>query len=154
MRVNSHFWDSFVTIVIKHITKYIFLCKVNWKMLGIAILFLTTMLFYSLRLSIAFLHFAVFNDNFTEMYCVNKDKPEMQCNGKCHLMQETKDTIPQQKGLILNESLHQQIILFFNSNDNLVTKKEIHSIFKKNNFKYQIHYHYQFLGNIFHPPNL
>ena len=24
----------------------------------------------------------------TAKYCVNKDKPEMQCNGQCHLMKE------------------------------------------------------------------
>ena len=27
-------------------------------------------------------------DYITAKYCVNKDKPEMQCNGKCHLMKE------------------------------------------------------------------
>lgn len=27
----------------------------------------------------------------TQKYCVNKDKPKMHCNGKCHLMKQLSD---------------------------------------------------------------
>ena len=30
------------------------------------------------------------NESFTEKYCVNKDKPELKCNGKCHLKENLK----------------------------------------------------------------
>lgn len=36
----------------------------------------------------------------TELFCINKEKPKLQCNGKCHLMQEmnkvdeNKDDLP------------------------------------------------------------
>ncbi len=30
------------------------------------------------------------NESFTEKYCVNKDKPELKCNGKCHLKKSLK----------------------------------------------------------------
>lgn len=30
------------------------------------------------------------NKSFTEKYCVNKDKPELKCNGKCHLKESLK----------------------------------------------------------------
>lgn len=126
----------------------------NFKIIGIAFIFITAILFYSLRLSVVFLHYAVFNENFTEMYCINKDKPEMECNGKCHLMQETQENVPEQKGLILNESLHQNIQLFFSPKQELISKKQDLSIFKKDNFSYHNHYDYQFHGNIFRPPNV
>lgn len=30
-------------------------------------------------------------EGFTELYCENKEKPEMQCNGKCHLADQLAD---------------------------------------------------------------
>jgi hypothetical protein len=27
----------------------------------------------------------------TELFCINKDKPQLKCNGKCHLTQELKE---------------------------------------------------------------
>ncbi len=32
-------------------------------------------------------------NEIVEKYCVNKDKPELQCNGKCHLAQQIKTTV-------------------------------------------------------------
>jgi len=29
--------------------------------------------------------YSVDNQNFTEAFCENKDKPEMKCNGKCQM---------------------------------------------------------------------
>lgn len=31
------------------------------------------------------------NKTFTEKYCINKDKPELKCNGKCHLAKIAKE---------------------------------------------------------------
>ena len=33
------------------------------------------------------LHFAVYKSQITVLYCVNKDKPKLHCNGKCYLYQ-------------------------------------------------------------------
>lgn len=30
-------------------------------------------------------------EQFTELYCENKDKPELKCNGKCHLADQLAD---------------------------------------------------------------
>ncbi len=35
--------------------------------------------------SFFFGYYALFTDNFIETFCVNKDKPELQCDGKCFL---------------------------------------------------------------------
>ena len=45
----------------------------------------TLILFSSLRVSLTYAHYKLDPIGFIEKLCVNKDKPELQCNGKCHL---------------------------------------------------------------------
>lgn len=35
-----------------------------------------------------FVEYAINYDYISKVLCINKDKPELNCNGKCHLMQE------------------------------------------------------------------
>lgn len=44
-----------------------------------------TILFSSLRVSITYAHLYLDPVGFIEKLCENQDKPELQCNGKCHL---------------------------------------------------------------------
>jgi hypothetical protein len=43
------------------------------------------MLFNSLQLSFTYAYYYLDKADFIDMLCVNKDKPEMHCDGKCHL---------------------------------------------------------------------
>ncbi|WP_188649267.1 hypothetical protein [Yeosuana aromativorans] len=45
-----------------------------------------TMLFNSLQLSFTYAYYYLDKTDFIAMLCVNKDKPEMHCDGKCQLM--------------------------------------------------------------------
>lgn len=45
----------------------------------------STILFNSLRVSFTYGYYYLDTSDFIERLCENKDKPEMQCNGKCHL---------------------------------------------------------------------
>lgn len=101
-----------------------------------------------------FIHFAIFNENFTELYCVNKDKPEMECNGKCHLMQETQENVPVQDDVVLNESLHEQILLFIEGTITL-NLEETKVVFNtQDNFQFKQNYFFCYLKEVFHPPNV
>jgi len=42
----------------------------------------TTGLIYD---SAVYLNYLMHESEITELFCINKDEPEMQCNGKCHL---------------------------------------------------------------------
>ena len=42
--------------------------------------------------AVTYLDFTINQDFIAEFLCINKDKPAMQCNGKCHLAQELKQT--------------------------------------------------------------
>lgn len=45
----------------------------------------TLILFSSLRVSFTYAYYELDPVGFIERLCENKDKPELQCNGKCHL---------------------------------------------------------------------
>ncbi len=113
---------------------------------------LFTITFYSLRLSITFIQYAVFNDSFTEMYCVNTDKPELKCNGKCHLENELGDENSSSEPFFLDKNLHENIWLY-SGNYNLSLKQ-------KGSFmieicppqKLTLLYYFNYIETIFHPP--
>jgi len=48
------------------------------------------MLFNSVRISFTYLHYYLDPAGFIEKLCVNKDRPELKCNGKCYLMKVLK----------------------------------------------------------------
>ncbi|MEL0455164.1 hypothetical protein WJN01_02905 [Flavobacteriaceae bacterium SZ-1-7] len=56
----------------------------NWANL-IVFLLSTLMLYNSLKVSATYAYYSLDPVGFIEKLCENKDKPEMQCNGQCHL---------------------------------------------------------------------
>ncbi len=49
------------------------------------------MLLNSLRVPITYAYYYVDYEGFIEKYCINITKPELQCNGKCHLNKVVND---------------------------------------------------------------
>lgn len=58
---------------------------------GFLVTFLFSTLFYNVRFSYLVFFYSVDNKSFTEAFCENKDKPELHCNGSCHLKDVQKD---------------------------------------------------------------
>ena len=52
---------------------------------------------YNTRFSYFTYQYHFNNKEFTEKYCVNKDKPELKCNGKCELSKIAKAAEQEQK---------------------------------------------------------
>ncbi len=52
----------------------------------------------SLKIAGTIGYYAIFTEDFIENYCVNKERPELNCDGKCELskmlMKETSDDAP------------------------------------------------------------
>ncbi|MBW6481866.1 MAG: hypothetical protein K0B10_02280 [Vicingaceae bacterium] len=52
---------------------------------------LITILFSGIGVkSIITFHYFINQSEIIKLFCINKDKPELKCNGKCHLAQELK----------------------------------------------------------------
>jgi len=121
----------------------------NWKFI-LPILFSILILYNSLRVSFTYIYYNIDTAGFIEMLCVNKDKPELQCNGKCHLKKITKTN---------NEEKNQPIELIDFKNILLYNQKTQNYHFSENTFQNKVSYFYLNLYNFklmetcFHPPN-
>lgn len=63
---------------------------------GIAIFFAFLMLSVSCRELIQYAAFKFNQEYISDVFCINKDKPEMKCDGKCYL-KKTLDTAKEEK---------------------------------------------------------
>jgi len=121
------------------------------KLLSIILAFLIFSL--SIRDLFTYSYFVINQDFIVENFCINKDKPQLMCNGSCYLNknlkdnQDTTDKIP--NPLKEKKSTIEYLVI-----ENLLWKTEIkidyHSpILEKENF-----FSYNYLSEIFHPPKL
>ncbi len=97
------------------------------------------------------IHFYANQDEIIEEFCENKAKPELNCNGNCHLSKELNkqiDKVPSQEKNELNFSLFLPIAY-----SEINTVEINHPRLKKyyNSF-YKNNYHYLVMDTILHPP--
>lgn len=117
----------------------------------IILLFVAVMLFNSIKSGFMISFYLVDNSSFTELFCVNQDKPEMECNGKCELSKLNEDSTTKEKPSNL-DFLQRQLVLFFNP----LQRLEVLQFFeeKKPAIAYLNNYKYQHIQRITHPPSL
>lgn len=60
--------------------------------------------------SLIVINFYVNQGYIADVYCVNKDKPKMECHGQCHLKKQLKKTEQSEPFKILTSSLEQKFI--------------------------------------------
>ena len=97
-----------------------------------------------------YVEFILNQDYIAEFLCINKEKPKLQCNGKCYLMKEIQKQQESEPLTSLNISLENYPIGFVNIlnlpiNNNIASKKE-HPLFYKNLYSLNIK------KSVFHPP--
>ncbi|WP_281752136.1 hypothetical protein [Neptunitalea chrysea] len=116
----------------------------------IAILALSTMIFYIVRPTIVFSYYTIDPKGFIERFCENKDKPKMHCDGKCQLKKVTKSSDT-------NSQNEPKIELTRELTYCLPTKTTYQFPFHKpisiQETAYRNSYSYQNAQCIFHPPN-
>lgn len=74
------------------------------------LLFVVSTILYNARFSYFVYQYHFNNKVFTENYCINKDKPELKCNGKCELAKVAKAAEKQEK---TNKKISDSEIDFF-----------------------------------------
>lgn len=87
----------------------------------------------------------------TENFCVNKEKPKLKCNGKCHLAKELKhDEEKKSKGNAENVEIvmicQTSSIDVIQSTDNPISRNEDHFVFNRQLSDDQFR-------SVFHPPS-
>jgi len=92
-------------------------------------------------------------DYITEVFCINKEKVELACNGKCHLAKQLQtDTNPQDDSktvVLLTEYL---FALYFQENENFNFKETQIPLNKIVNTICNSSYAYLYEHNHFRPP--
>ncbi len=90
-------------------------------------------------------------DYIAEFLCINKEKPELECNGKCHLVKE----LEKQQGndsSSLRVSLENYPIGFVNILE--IEKQQEHTNTITHIFLYNKLYYFSFTNSEFQPPDL
>jgi hypothetical protein len=88
------------------------------------------------------------HDYIVESFCINKAKPEMKCEGKCHLRKELKKNDEQQKEPKNLKEFSQLVFCFCHSDYNLDAAPAGKTLFHAG---IDI-LHSPYLAGIFHPP--
>lgn len=98
------------------------------------------------------MEYVVLYDYIKNELCVNKDKPDLECNGKCHLKKElAKAAETQDKNTTHNFSVESNIVFvqnFIDFNWNFYQEKTVF----KNHFYYNNLYQHSFCSVLFKPP--
>lgn len=99
-----------------------------------------------------YVEYVLNQDYIAEFLCINKDKPKLQCNGKCHLVKEIKKQKENDSNTLVI-SLENYPIGFVK-----IYKVEALNSFtylkKHTNTHYQILYRFNYNYSAFQPPDL
>jgi hypothetical protein len=91
-------------------------------------------------------------DKVVELFCINKDKPELDCKGKCYLAEKLEEAKQTEEGTSIPNSKHKQTteeILFLEKTLLLSISGSAHQI----SFSfYKSSYAHQFMMSVFQPP--
>ena len=100
------------------------------------------------------LEYVVNYEYISKVLCINKDKPKMHCNGKCHLMQELAKVSDAEKPISSDKKGISQIIevLFFEEIKSFRIKPIYFGTKEKINKSYSNLYFYLNSSSVFHPP--
>lgn len=93
-------------------------------------------------------------DYISTVLCINKDKPEMHCNGKCQLMKELANAADDDKPISTNKktntnTLNDLFVQEVNEYVFMTANKPVQYIL---NFNYINLYSHLEIYSIFHPP--
>lgn len=126
-----------------------YLCAVKntFLLLGLLILF---------RPIFPVLDYVANYDYIVKVLCENKEKPELKCNGKCHLMKEMAKASENEKPLSQDKktSIQESEILFVQQLPFFEIKFIPNSTQKEINLKYTNLYCYNQIQSVFHPPTV
>lgn len=102
------------------------------------------------------LEYTINYDYISKVLCENKDKPQMHCNGKCHLMKEMAKTAEQEKPISSDKksSIQEKEVLFFQEIKTFTLKQVCLDDKTSISEYYSNLYFHLHSFTVFHPPTL
>ena len=118
---------------------------------GVILFFI--MAVYVLRPVYPYIHYAWNKEYIAKYLCINKDKPELQCNGKCHLKKELSEQRKEEKGPAFPFKIsYESIQLWHRIISGIQLDKFAKSVLNHCPV-YKINYLYTLIRFVFHPPD-
>ncbi|WP_411029051.1 hypothetical protein [Spongiimicrobium sp. 3-5] len=96
------------------------------------------------------LEYIIYEDYIAEFLCINKDDIQLQCNGKCYLMQQLQEQQDNKKQNLPKIAIEEYPIGFVTIFKLQEGPQAVSKINKSST--YQNNYHYLFSDFLFHPP--
>lgn len=122
-------------------------------------IFLLFILMFPLAMKMGVIaYFKIEQKEITEKYCVNKDKPEMHCNGKCHLkeqLQKVEEEPLEQKSPLNTTTIFKiELLPFCINNTQSLLSSNIYGLYHSASYGAYLSPFYlkQYLHSKFHPP--
>lgn len=117
----------------------------------VAWFFIFVLLFNSIQTGIMLGFYMVDTGSFVELFCVNKDKPELQCNGKCELAKLTPQKDNSENPAYL-DFLHPDVVMYLF--DGISFSFQLITPIEKPLFYYKNHYSFFYKKTLDHPPTV
>ena len=121
------------------------------------ILSIIILLSFTAKPAVNFSIIAYYQTNLSQIiedFCVNKDKPELNCDGKCYLAQKLDQSATNSDEVENNLEIAESFTLVFFSPLNYESTNSNSFIYKEINQNYKNNYSYLFSSNFFIPPNV
>ena len=118
----------------------------------LAILLLVLIISLSCKDLITCANFLLNRGFIIKTFCINRDKPAMQCNGKCHLSKLIKESKEQEKDTPNTvEEKRASLIFLFNFDKPTITFSDPHKK-RQSIFHYRTIFSFPHLKEVFRPP--
>jgi hypothetical protein len=95
-------------------------------------------------------NYTINQDYISEFLCINKNKPELNCNGKCFLAKEIQKQNETEKNKPTKASKENYLIGILNTTNSSIKKFELYILCE--NIHQSKTYLYKSIYNFFHPP--
>ena len=140
-----------MTFVTFKLISTIYFCDMKKWIFFFAVSLSALIIFNMLRVSFTFIYYELDPIGFIEELCENKDKPELQCNGKCHLKKVAQTTGDKNEPVkIVN---FEELLLFKQDITGYKLQANFYSL-KRENFTYLNLYNFSYKSSCFHPPQV
>lgn len=101
---------------------------------------------------IVLVNYAINKDYVAKVLCVNKNKPQMHCNGKCHLKKQLKTEDKKEQSPVNPLKDIKDFQPLFGNDSHIKLFNVYVCDFAKSAFAYSFHFSSKHLHSVFHPP--
>jgi len=118
----------------------------------LSFILLTAIMLQVLGKFIILVDYSINKNYIANVLCVNKNKPKMQCNGKCHLKKQLKKEDAKEQSPANPFKEIKDLPLYLGNSSSINPLKNIVCKTEASTFRYSFHFSTQHLQDVFHPP--